>query len=91
MSCKVLKYREQQENIIINTESFGLEAGNYASTFKKTHRGKTQETNCFTLVKEQSENNLFRLSTSYYIGVDWLEEKSFKKELIFENFIRFHW
>ena len=76
MSCKVLTYREQLDNVHFNVESLDLTSNSYSSTFNKTHRGITKPINCYSIEKNEIDTNSYKLSTSYFIGVDWIEEDS---------------
>lgn len=43
----------------------------YRKSFKKTHRKKTKEESCFTIIKDEEADNYY-VETGYYIGVDWV-------------------
>lgn len=69
MTVNVLKYWEHFEDEITK-ETGSLSRDRYEAWFPKTHRGKKANIRCFSLEKSE---NVFRLKTSYCIGVDWVE------------------
>ncbi|MEH6538099.1 MAG: restriction endonuclease [Psychroserpens sp.] len=45
----------------------------YEVTFTKTHRGRDASLPCFTVKKTKESENIYNLTTGYFIGVDWLD------------------
>lgn len=66
-----------------NFQDFCSELSNdkqYKVLFPKRHRGKNVSEPCFSIVCKEEK---WQLSTSYYVGVDWVDQK---KDLAFQVF-----
>ena len=72
MTVNLLSYREQQELEFIPAAK-ALSQQKYEVHFAKVHRGKDTSLPCFSISKLDELATNYRLKTSYFIGVDWIE------------------
>ena len=73
LSVDILTYYEHEEDTIIRSQlAFSKSA--YAGYFRKKHRGKEQVRSCFQIQKATYGEGRYTISTSYFIGLDWIEQ-----------------
>lgn len=73
MSVKLLTYGEHADAIISIEESNGFSKEYYEKKFIKKHRGFDASLQCFSINKIDEDANEYRINTSYFIGLDWIE------------------
>lgn len=72
MSVKLLTYREHADELF-SKETVPLTQDFYEINFTKNHSGKNGDMPCFTVKKDEKDENIYSLTTGYFIGVDWIE------------------